>query len=52
MQFLKKGGSVQDQYELITELMTYLNEVIIDDEEEQEWFYMLIVVTQLSVYTN
>lgn len=35
MRFMKKTGSVQDQYELINELMAYLNEVIIDEEEEE-----------------
>ena len=36
MRFLKKAGSIQDQYELINELTAYLAEVIIDDEEEEE----------------
>lgn len=36
MRFIKKAGSIEDQYELINELMAFLNDVIIEDEEEEE----------------
>eukprot|EP00347_Sterkiella_histriomuscorum_P002389 403368348 len=35
MRFIKKAGQIQDQYELINELMAFLNDVIVDDEEEE-----------------
>ena len=33
MRFIKKSGSVEDQYELLKELLPYLDQAIIEDEE-------------------
>lgn len=36
MRFVKKSGKIEDQYELINELMAFLNDVIEDEEEQEE----------------
>ncbi|CDW84892.1 protein kinase domain containing protein [Stylonychia lemnae] len=36
MRFQRKQGDLQAQYLLISELMAFLNEIILDDEEEEE----------------
>ena len=35
LRFVKKKGTIEDQYELTTQLLDYLGELIIDDENQQ-----------------
>ena len=34
MRFLKKTGELRDQYELVSEMVEFLSELIVNEEEE------------------